>query len=137
VEEPLHGDSGDLGELEKFFSLEEVLFYLVVNGVPEHLVYGWHDGWDFDRLNRLFLYLKKRELENLQAQVNAVSIGASSIMSNEAYKGFMANTNKAIQEISNRESKSPESPSKNVHLAEQMSKLGQVLMGDMSIFDGR
>ena len=76
--------------------MQEVCFYLIERGLPPHCVYGWHDGWPFDRLTDLFRYLKRRELETHRESVVAVALGASSVVGGKAMKRYLDQTDRQI-----------------------------------------
>jgi len=78
------------------YGLEELLFFLIESGLSERAVYGWHEGWPMDRLQRAFVYFKMREIEKQQGFVTAVSIGASSLFSQKAIEQYMDATNRII-----------------------------------------
>jgi len=106
------------------YGLEELLFFLIESGLSENAVYGWHEGWPMDRLQRAFIYFKMREIEKQQGFVTAVSIGASSLFSQKAIEQYMNVTNRII-------SKTPTSDDR-VKTEQVKSELGKLT----GIFNG-
>lgn len=76
-----------------------MLFYLIENGVSPSFVYGYHSGWPFDRLVRMFRYLKRREIELRREQVMNLAIGASAVVTNRPLKKFINEIDSALGEM--------------------------------------
>jgi len=89
----------DLADMLQEQSLEDMLLFLIENGLPYDAVYGFHDGWDFERLYRAFLYFKTRETENLRSAAHAAVIGASVMGSTKGWESFMKKTGEVLSGI--------------------------------------
>ena len=119
MEEASQGDSASGGlEGQANYPLEEVLLFLLECNVPESAVYGWHDGWDFSRIEKAFVYFKKREVEKQRDRTLAVALGASSLVSKKPLEKFLNETSTATKKDQPQED-----------LQSELNKL-------MSVFDG-
>ncbi len=105
MEEAPHGRSHQNGKGDGVdeddgggYRLEEVCFYLLSRGIPDSVIYGWHEGWDIHRLVRLFWFLRREDALQAQAQTNAVAVGASTVASKgKAFREFNRETKKMIR----------------------------------------
>ena len=123
MEGPRGTDGGD-PEQEirlKDYRLDEVLFFLLESGMPSEFVYGYHDGWDFDRLLKAFWYYKQREIEKERSAVVAVALGASTLFSAKAYKSFERESRELLNDLVERRAADPEVRKK--HEKEKLDKL--------------
>lgn len=93
----------DLDGAEQEYPIEEALFFLLERGIPYNVIFGYEDGWDLERLVRLFCYLKRREIEMQKSATVAVSIGASSLFKQDAIKKFLSESDKMLRAIEQRE----------------------------------
>ncbi len=94
--------SEDDEEIGPGFELEEICFDLLLAGVPREIIYGWHDGWDFDRLVRLFLHVRRRKIEGHREGVQQVALGAGALFSKKGLDEFNKSTDKQLGKLSNR-----------------------------------
>ena len=104
MEEAPEGNTTDEQSVE--YELDDVLLFLLENGIPEVNVYGWHEGWDFNRLEKAFAYFKKRAVEKQRDFTLAVALGASSLLSKEPLEKFLSETESVAptDKVSNRTS---------------------------------
>lgn len=116
MEEAPEGDS-DNGSVD--FPLDEVLFFLLENGVPTVNLYGWHEGWCMEKITDAFQYYKKRHGEKQRDHALAVALGASSLLSKKPLEKFL----KEIDASGEQEKQSPK------EMASELSKM-------MGVFDG-
>jgi hypothetical protein len=103
VEEAPEGDApgGELGEQE--YPIDELLLFLLENGLSEATIYGWHDGWHFSRLVDAFRYFKIRAVEKQRDRTLAVALGASSMLSKKPLEKFLKETDSTIEQSHSRE----------------------------------
>lgn len=74
------------------FPLEEVLFFLLENGVPSVNLYGWNEGWCMEKITSAFQYYKKRQAEKQRDNALAIALGASSMISKKPLEKFLRET---------------------------------------------
>lgn len=89
-------------------------------GVPTERIYGYHEGWDFERLTDLFRYFKRRDLERQRDAVMAVAIGASSISGGKPLKRFTEEIDKAVGSLR---------PKRRAEMQNELSKLIGIIGG--------
>lgn len=65
-----------------------MLFYLLEKGVPAESIWGYHDGWDFDRLYRAFLAFRTLDFRKQKEDAVSIAVGASSLLSHESLEKF-------------------------------------------------
>ena len=83
-------------------------------------MYGYHTGWDFDRIVAMFHYLKRRDLERHKDAVMAVAIGSSAIVGGKALKKFTDEVDKAIGNLR---------PKRKTEVLNELNKLMGMLGG--------
>lgn len=107
--------SGGDNEVSVETEYEEVVFFLLGSGVSEHLVNGWHSGWDSETIEKAFVFFKKKEIEKQRSETLSVALGASSLISKKPIEKF-------LKEVDSRVGKSPveQKPSADV---KEFSKL--------------
>lgn len=76
-----------------------MLFYLVNKGIPEHCIWGYHDGWPFERLQTAFLHLKRLDIEGFREHSMAVAQGAGAIFSSDSFEKFMRESQSMIDRL--------------------------------------
>jgi hypothetical protein len=99
VEEAPEGDSVDgesVGD-DRDYDIADVLLFLLESGVSEAALYGWHDGWHFERIAEAFKYFKRRQVENQRDRTLAVALGASSLLSKKPLEKFLSETEKVTR----------------------------------------
>lgn len=69
-----------------------MLFYLLHRGIPYDCIWGYHEGWEFDRLQRAFVTFKAAEIEEQQKLAVGVAVGASTLFSPKAFEEFREKT---------------------------------------------
>lgn len=126
----LESDAGTAASSD--YRLEEVLFYLVESGVHPDKVYGYHEGWDFDRIVSMFQYLKRRELEKRKESVLSMAIGASSVVSGKALKKFTDEIDRAIRSMASSSIAGQGQDQQNTHAMQTMQKLMEIVGGVQS-----
>jgi len=87
-------------------------------------VYGWHPGWDFERLLEAFRYFKKQCLEKQKNNTLAVALGVSSLLSKEPLEKFLKETSASV----NRTEEDPK-PNNGAALSKELNKMMGVLDG--------
>lgn len=114
------------GEIEQSssYAISEVLLFLIASGLPETIVYGWHPGWDFERLLEAFRYFKKQSLEKQKNNTLAVALGVSSLLSKEPLEKFLKETSASV----NRTEEDPK-PNNGAALSKELNKMMGVLDG--------
>ena len=108
------------------YELEEVLFYLIARGLPEYVIFGYHDGWDFDRLHRTFLFMKHREIEEQDIMARCVAVGASAIMSKDVLPKFSKHIQSMREEIISKLSSEAEQDVKEQKSKRVMAGMSQL-----------
>lgn len=122
MEEASQGDSVSGGELgDDGFPLQEVLLFLLECGVSEASLFGWHEGWCFEKVSEAFVHFKGREVEKQRDRALAVALGASSLVSKKPLEKFLKESDSATKKSSERPVQS--------NLQEELGKL-------MSAFNG-
>ena len=114
------GDALSDEEQADDYSIEEMAFYLLEKGLPPSCVYGYHDGWPYERLASMFRYLKRRDLETHREHVVAVAIGASSVAGGKVVKRYLDDTGRTIGKMR---------PQRKSEVASELSKLMGMLNG--------
>lgn len=95
------GDEGDRGGWVEQ-DVNDILFYLLSSGIPEPVIYGYHTGWEFERLMDCYFFLRKREVEQQQSAAHMVALGASTLFKGEPLKKFQRETDKLKKSLSTR-----------------------------------
>ena len=106
------------------YAISEVLFFLIASGLPENAVYGWHPGWDFERLLEAFRYFKKQGLEKQKNNTLAVALGVSSLLSKEPLEKFLKETSASLNDT-----EEGAKPNEGPALARELNKMMSVLDG--------
>lgn len=104
-----------------------MLFFLLEKGVPYEHIYGFHDGLDFQSLVSLFLYHKRREIENQRDRALEVAIGASALFSQKGFKNFEREIQSALQSLSVLQKKDAEAEAVREDAAKVVRDLHSVL----------
>lgn len=84
--------------------MNDVLFFLISNGISEQCVYGYHEGWELERLLDCYFFLKRREIEQQQTAAHMVALGASTLFKGQPLKKFQSDTDKLKKELDRRRS---------------------------------
>jgi len=87
-------------------------------------VYGWHPGWDFERLLEAFRYFKKQGLEKQKNNTLAVALGVSSLLSKEPLEKFLKETSASLNDT-----EEGAKPNEGPALARELNKMMSVLDG--------
>lgn len=106
-----------------------MLFFLVESGIPEPCVYGYHEGWDFDRLVRAFQYLKGREIEQRKWDLMAAAAGVSTIAGGKVFRKVSSQLDEALGSIRNAREESKRATANPENVAAEMSKLAGLVSG--------
>lgn len=97
--------------------------------MPEHAVYGYYDGWPFEKLYSMFLYLQKAQLEERRQLALGVAVGAANVFSKgEALKGFSTAIDKSLDSLRGRTHRDAEDEmsakiKKNLEVKRELQKL--------------
>lgn len=115
MEEASDGDTDRQVE----YDISDVLLYLVECGLSQDFIFDWHGGWDYERLEKAFVYFKKREVEKQRDSTLATALGASSLLNKEPLEKFLKET----------ESISPKNSNNSKQVVDELSKLTGMLNG--------
>lgn len=109
------------------------MFFLLLRGIPHDIIFGYHGGWDFDRLLNLYYYLQAREVQEFRDMTNSVAIGAGSLFKGNILSQFLQKSEGAMQSIRRLRTGGEAEQETRVKSSQkdigELKKLGDILMG--------
>ena len=113
------------------FDIEEAVFFCISRGIPSDFILDYDDGLDFETFQRLFFYMKRRDIEKFRDQISATYYGAASVFDSSAHKKIIKTFDDQLGKIKRREGDmrddAGEQQYNRARVHDQLRRLGQAL----------